>query len=184
MKKGSSLKIIDPTGEQVADLYSADARNTIDGFSSGRTIDYNDTIFLTTGNCLYSHSGLKHLEIIEDTCGRHDVLVTPCSLQMFQMMNGTDLYHPSCHENLAVSLKAFGIEPLQISSTFNVFMSVSVSAQGCVKVEKPASKRNDWVVFKACQDLIIGLTACSDEGTNNGSCKEIFYELGSTEAGS
>ena len=78
---------------------------------------------------------------------------------------------------LAVSLKSFGIEPLQITSTFNVFMKVSVSAEGRVKVEKPASKRNDWVVFKACQDLIIGLTACSDEGTNNGSCKEIFYGL-------
>lgn len=177
MKKGSYLKIIDPAGEQVSDLYSAAASNVADGFSAGRTMDYNDTLFLTTGNSLYGHSGVKHLEIIEDTCGRHDVLVTPCSLQMFQMMNKDVHYHPSCHENLQLALKSFGISALQITSTFNVFMNVTVDPRGRIKVEKPMSKANDYIVFKACQDLVIGLTACSDEGTNNGSCKEICYEL-------
>lgn len=177
MKKGALLKITDPSGQQVSDLYSADTLNVADGFSAGRTIDYNDTLFLTTGHTLYSHSGQKHLEIIEDTCGRHDVLVTPCSLQMFHMMSGTTTYHASCHENLTLALKSFGIDPLQLTSTFNVFMNVTVDPKGKIKVEAPTSKAGDYVVFQAYRDLIIGLTACSDEGTNNGSCKQIFYEL-------
>ena len=177
LKEGSCLKIIDPCGQQVSDLYSASLSDVSDGFSAGRTIDYNDTIFLTKGHVLYGHSGKKHLEIVEDSCGRHDVLVTPCSLQMFQMVNKNNQHHPSCHENLSLALSLFQILPSQITSTFNVFMNVTVDTDGKIKVDVPISKPNDFLIVKACQDLIIGLTACSDEGTNNGKCKPIEYQI-------
>ncbi len=177
IKKGQTLKVIDPHGQQVADLFCADSINKNDGFSSGRTIDYNDTIFLTKGHRLYAHSGKALLEISEDTCGLHDVLVTPCSLQMFQMIAQNEHYHPSCLENLAIALKDFGIKESQVTATFNIFMNVSVHSTGAIRIGPPKSKAMDFITLRACCDVVIGLTACSDEATNNGCCKQVHYEI-------
>ena len=177
LKKGEHLKVIDPEGEQVSDLFCFSDDGSKDPLSSGRSIDYNESIYLTTGHKLYSNSGKVMLTIIQDTCGRHDFLVTPCSLQMFQMMSGNLDYHPSCQENLIQNLKEYGIPEDSITTTFNIFMNVPVSENGSIKVLKPNSKADDFIIFKAEMDLIVGLTACSDEGTNNGRCKPIQYEI-------
>jgi uncharacterized protein YcgI (DUF1989 family) len=47
LKKGESLQIIDIEGEQVADLMCYNQHDSNEYLSSGRTIDYNETIFLT-----------------------------------------------------------------------------------------------------------------------------------------
>lgn len=179
LKKGQQLKVIDPTGSQVSDLYCCDAENIQDGFSAGRTIDYNESLRTQKGFFLYSHSGKKLMEIMEDhSPGIHDLLVTPCSLQMFQMMSNNENYHPSCLENLSSSLKSFGINENQITSSFNIFMNVPVDhSTGKITIGVPQTQPGDYIVLRACRDLIVSLTACSDEGTNGGSCKPIRYEL-------
>lgn len=177
LKKDQCLKVIDVQGRQVADLFCADAENTRDSLSAGRTIDYNESVYLRVGSKLYGHSGLELMEIVEDTCGQHDILVTPCSLQMFQMVNKNKEYHRSCHENLVQSLKPYGIDEWQITSTFNVFMHVLVRLSGKIDILPPLSKGGDYVVLRACRDLVLGLTACSDEGTNDGQCKPIQFQV-------
>lgn len=56
-------------------------------------------------------------------------------------------------------------------------MKVEVSPKGVLTIKKPLSKPGDHVVFEACMDLIVGLTACSHEETNAGACKEIQFEI-------
>lgn len=178
LRAGQELKVIDLYGEQVSDLFCADAVDRTDSFSAGKTIDYNDTISLRPGHFLYAHSGNALMEITQDVspvC--HDLLVTPCSLQMFQMMKGNSDFHESCLGNLTKALKEFGITEKQITSTFNIFMNVQVSEQGRIQIKAPKSKAKDFIILRACRDLIVGLTACADEGTNNGICKSIQYEI-------
>ncbi len=177
LAKGGKLSIVDPYGEQVCDLFCVDAVNLLDGLSSGRSIDYNDTIHFTNGHMLYSNAGKPLLKILSDTCGTHDFLVTPCSLQMFQMLNPECTYHPSCQENLAKALAQYDIPAHVITTTFNAFMNVPVGLGGAIRVLAPLSKPGDQIVFEAQRDLIVGLTACSDEGSNNGSCKPIEYAV-------
>lgn len=174
--RGDRLKVIDPKGEQVADLFCFTKTNPPAPLSSGRSIDYADTVLFTKGHELYSRDGYPVLKILEDTCGRHDFLVTPCSLQMFQML-GHEGYHPSCQENLERALSQFPVNVAEIGSTFNIFMNIPIAADGKIKVETPLSRPGDYVVLEALTDLYVGLTACSDEGTNGGSCKEIHYEI-------
>ncbi|QDK44566.1 urea carboxylase-associated protein [Bdellovibrio sp. ZAP7] len=177
LKKDQYLKVIDPFGEQVADLFCFNACDLSESLSSGRSIDYNDQIFLTKGHRLYSQRSNPLLEIIEDTCGRHDFLMTPCSLRMFQIVAGNDDYHPSCHENLCNGFSKYAIHPDHISTTFNIFMNVTVSPEGALEILPPKSKAGDYIVFKASTDLVVGLTACSHEGSNNGSFKPIHYQV-------
>lgn len=178
LKKGHHLKVITPQHQQVSDLFCFNASDYRESFSAGRTIDYNDSIFLSTGHTLYSNQSQPMLKIFEDTCGRHDVLLTPCSLKMFQIVAGDDdYYHPSCHENLARHFGPFGIDEHEISTTFNIFMNVRLNNKGAIKIEPPLAQAGDYVVFEACMDLLVGLTACSHEETNNRICKPIHYQI-------
>lgn len=179
LQKGQELKIIDPQGNQVSDLYCFPASNIQDGFSAGRTMDYNESIRMQKGFFLYSHSGKKLMEMkVDHSPGLHDLLVTPCSLQMFQMMKENAEYHPSCLENLALALKPFGLSEFQITSSFNIFMNVPIDpGTGKMSIGIPQTEPGDYVILKACCDIFVGLTACSDEGTNGGCCKPIQYSI-------
>jgi len=175
--RGELLRIIDPTGEQVSDLISFAKDDPREWLSSGRTIDYANTIYLTTGHTLYSNRSRPMWTVVEDTVGRHDFLLTPCSPETFTIIYGTTGHHPSCFENLAKNLAPFGITPDVIPTTLNVFMNVDVLPSGEIRILPPKSRAGDYLVLRAEMDLIVGVTACSAELSNNGSFKPIDVEV-------
>ena len=117
------------------------------------------------------------LTIVEDDVGRHDFLLTPCSPETFQIIYKNDAPHPSCFANLATNLAPFGIEPDSIPTTFNIFMNVEVDESGELKILPPRSKAGDSILLRAEMDLIVGLTACSAEMSNNYRFKPIGFEI-------
>ena len=178
MMKGQTLTVTDPKGEQVADLLAYNALDTGEVISSGRTFDYANTIYLTTGHKLYSNRSNVMLEIIADDVGRHDFLLTPCSKDTFRIIYGDSDPHRGCFGNLAAALEPYGIKEDQIPNAFNCFMNVPVNGKtGEFTVKPPLSKAGDTISFKAHYDLIVGLTACSALQSNNGSFKRIAYEV-------
>lgn len=177
VRQGQLLKIIDPMGEQVCDLTAFALDDRTEWLSSGRTIDYANTIYVTTGHTLYSNRSRPMWTITEDTVGRHDFLLTPCSPEMFTQIYKTTTHHPSCFENLASNLGSLGIAPNAIPTTFNIFMNVVVDMNGELQILPPRSAAGDYIVLRAEMDLIIGLTACSAELSNNGTFKPIDVEL-------
>jgi uncharacterized protein YcgI (DUF1989 family) len=176
--KGATLTVIDPAGEQVADLLAFNKADVREVISSGRTLDYASRIYLTTGDLLYSNRSNVLLEIVEDTVGRHDFLLTPCSKDTFRIIYGDTDPHQGCFGNLAAALAPYGVEPDTIPIAFNCFMNVPVDGQtGELRVDPPLSKAGDRIVFRAHQDLVCGLTACSALQSNNGSFKPIDWEV-------
>lgn len=178
LDRGQRLTVIDPRGEQVADLLAYNRDDTAEVISSGRTLDYASKIYLTTGDPLYSNRSRIMLRILEDMVGRHDFLLTPCSADTFRIIYGDTDPHRGCFGNLAAALAPYGIGPDAIPTAFNVFMNVPIdAATGALTVEPPLSKAGDHVVFEAHMDLIIGLTACSALQSNNHSFKPIHYRI-------
>jgi len=177
MLRGQVLRVTDPCGQQVADLFAFKDGESSCSLSSGRTIDYAGKIYMTTGNVLYSNDSRSMFTIVADTVGRHDFLLTPCSQKMFEILYQHQGHHPSCFENLCVSLEGFGIEPHQISTTFNIFMNVAVDSAGRVSVKEPVSTAGDFIELRADMDMVCGLTSCSAENSNNGSFKPIDYQV-------
>ncbi|GAB6843559.1 hypothetical protein HNR00_001084 [Methylorubrum rhodinum] len=178
LNRGQRLTVIDPEGEQVADLV-AFVRGDIDEvISSGRTIDYASRLFLTKGDPIYSNRSNVLLDIVEDSVGRHDFLLTPCSADTFRIIYGDEHPHRGCFGNLAAALEPYGIGPDRIPVAFNVFMHVAIDGTtGEIAVKPPLSRAGDRVVFEAKADLIIGLTACSALQSNNFAFKPIHYEI-------
>ncbi|RYZ54905.1 MAG: urea carboxylase-associated family protein [Proteobacteria bacterium] len=178
LPRGAQLKIIDPMGEQVCDLLCFSQQDKREALSSGRTIDYNNKIFFSEGDKFYSNRSEVMFEILGDTVGRHDFLLTPCSSDTFRIIYGHDHPHRGCFGNLEAALKEYGITGDDIPTTFNVFMNVTVNGEtGEIKVEPPKSKAGDYIIIRAEMDLIVGLTACSAEQSNNYSFKPIEYQI-------
>jgi uncharacterized protein len=177
MAQGQSLRVIDIEGEQVADLMAFAREDKSEWLSSGRSIDYANSIYLTTGNILYSNRSRPMFTLTQDDVGRHDFLLTPCSPETFQIIYKEKNYHPSCFENLAKHLNRFGIAPEAIPTTFNIFMNVEIDSGGQLKILPPRSKPGDAITLRAEMDLIVGLTACSAEISNNYRFKPIAYEI-------
>lgn len=177
LKKGQKLKVIDPQGKQVSDMVLFNAEDIREKISSGKTLDFEETILITKGNFLWSNRSRKMMKILEDTNGRNDFLLAPCSPETFKIMYNNSDYHPSCFENLYTNLEKFEIAPDDIPTAFNIFMNVQFASNGKLSVDPPLSKVGDYVIFKAEMDLIVGLTACSAEDSNGGSFKPIHYKI-------
>jgi uncharacterized protein YcgI (DUF1989 family) len=177
LARGQRLRVIDPQGEQVSDLLAFNKHDTGEVISSGRSLDYASKIYLTTGDPIYSNRSRVMLRILEDTVGRHDFLLTPCSMDTFRIIYGDQDPHRGCFGNLAAALEPFGIDPDQIPTAFNVFMNVAIDVAGALKVEPPLSKAGDYILLEAEQDLIVALTACSALQSNNYAFKPIDYEV-------
>lgn len=179
LSAGQVLTVFDPEGGQVADLLAISRADTAEMISSGRSLDYAETIYLTTGHLLYSNRSNVMLEIIEDRVGRHDFLLTPCSEATFRLCYDNEPPHQGCHGNLHRALAPYGIAEDAIPVAFNCFMNVPVDGQtGRFKVLPPLSKAGDFIRFRAHVDLIVGLTACSAPASNGGSFKPIDYQIG------
>jgi uncharacterized protein YcgI (DUF1989 family) len=183
LAKGHRLRITDPLGEQVSDLVAFASEDKREWLSSGRTIDYANTIYPTTGHVLYSNRSRPMLTIVADDVGRHDFLLTPCSPETFAIIYKHEGAHPSCFGNLCGGLAAFGIEPDGIPTTFNIFMNVDVLPTGELRIGPPRSRPGDAIELRAEMDLIVGLTACSAEMSNNYCFKPIEYEILPPEGG-
>jgi uncharacterized protein YcgI (DUF1989 family) len=178
LARGQVLRIIDPGGEQVSDVVAFARTDTSERLSSGRSLDYNNTVYLTTGHILYSNRSNPMFTILEDKVGKHDFLLTPCSPETFEILYEDHRgYHPSCFENLAENLKRLGIVGDDIPTTFNAFMNVDILQSGELRIGPPLSKPEDFVDLRAEMDLIVGVTACSAEKSNNYSFKPIDVEV-------
>jgi len=177
VQKNQIIRINDVEGEQVADLVCFAGRNPEEYLSSGRSIDYNEKLFLSTGDTLYSNLSRPMLTITRDPVGKHDFLFAPCSQEMFQLSYQKTEPHPNCFDNLAGALDPHGIRSRQIPTPFNIFMNVAITAAGRVTVHPPLSKAGDFIELRSEMGLIVAVSACSAGKCNNFRCTPISVEI-------
>jgi len=178
LRRGQTLTVIDPTGEQVSDMLAFSSEDKREAISSGRSLDYAGRIYLTKGDPLYSNRSRVMLRIVEDTVGRHDFLLTPCSKDTFRIIYGDRAPHHGCQGNFERILAPFGLRADDIPVAFNIFMNAVLDCEtGALTVQAPRSRAGDHISFIAEMDLIVALTACSAPQSNNGSFKPIDFEV-------
>ena len=174
---GDRLTLLDPCGEQVSDLYLVSTEDTAEQFSSGRTTDFGNTIYVSTGSALYSNRSRVLADVVDDTVGVHDLTLTPCSQATFDILY-PDLGgapHPSCYANLVGALEPHGVDPDRIGVTLNVFMDVWTDEAGELHIDPPPTRPGDRFTIEARVPLLAGVTACSAEKSNNGRCTPVDY---------
>ena len=177
LRAGQVLRVTDPEGGQVSDLLAFMDGDVGEVISNGRTFDYEETIRLGTGNRLWSNRSNPMLEIVADTAGAHDFLLTPCSEATFRHFYKDKPVHRGCFGNLAEALAPYGVQADAIPVAFNIFMNVPVAEDGSIRVLPPSTRPGDHIELLALADLVIGLTACSAYDSCGGTFKPIDYVI-------
>ena len=83
---GDRLTVLDPCGEQVSDLYLVAADDVAEVFSSGRTTDFGNSIYVSTGSQLWSNRRASWPRSSTTRSGVHDLTLTPCSQATFDVL--------------------------------------------------------------------------------------------------
>src|SRR5690606_13601320 len=81
VQRGQTLRILDLEGNQAADTLFYNAHDTSERYSATDTIREQRNVYLSAGTMLYSNEGNAMLEIVADTCGRHDTLGGACATE-------------------------------------------------------------------------------------------------------
>jgi hypothetical protein len=90
LDRGQRLQITDVQGQQVGDLVAFNRADLNEKFWISNTVRLNATVYLTTGNVLYSELSNPMLSIISDSCGRHDLLAGSCNAEIDKVRYGVD----------------------------------------------------------------------------------------------
>ena len=179
LEVGDVLWIVDPCGEQVSDLYLVSAVDVMEQFSAGRTIDYGNSLYMSWGSQLFSNRSRVMAEIVADSVGVHDMTLTPCSQETFDLLypefGGAP--HRSCFGNLCEALVPVGVDPDRIGTTLNIFMDVWTDTEGELHIDPPPTVPGDVFAIRAAIPLVVGITACSAEKSNNGHCTPIDWQV-------
>lgn len=174
---GQNLRITDIEGGQVVDLVSYSQQNSQEYLSSPRTMDFNNKIYFSSGDVLYSNLSNPMWSIAEDKVGEHTFRFAPCDQKMFEITYGATKPHPNCFDNLSSNLALFGIQPEQIFVPLNIFMNARISENGEIDIHPPRSKAGDFIKLRAEMDMIVGISACSAYKSNDYSFGPIRLEI-------
>jgi len=164
VRKGQTLRILDLEGNQAADTLFYSLEDPSERYSAMDTIREQGNVYLTAGTTLLSNRGNPLLEIVADTCGRHDTLGGACATESntVRYALGKKTMH-ACRDSwmLAVSRRAeFGLSKRDITHNINFFMNVPVTPQGGLTFEDGISDAGKYVELKACMDVIVLISNC------------------------
>lgn len=163
---GDAFEVIDPEGQQVADLVAFDVDDPAERFSTKYSYRRNGKVRVTAGDTLYATDGREILTITDDDCGIHDLLYAPCNEWVLE-----DYYDQpdenGCRENLSEALDPLGVDEALVLDTLNVFMKSTIAEQTYVDIREPPSEPGDTVRFRAERDCYVAVSSCAGESVVN-----------------
>ena len=164
VKQGQTLRILDLEGNQAADTLFYNADDPAERYSFMNTIRQQSNIYLTAGSELISNNGNTLLEIVADTCGRHDTLGGACATESNTVRYALEkkCMH-ACRDSwmLAVSTHhEFNMSKRDIAHNINFFMNVPVTPQGELTFEDGISDAGKYVELVARMDVIALISNC------------------------
>ncbi len=164
LKAGETLRILDLEGNQAADTLFYNADNPAERYSATDTIREQGNVYLTSGSKLRSNENNVMLEIVADTCGRHDTLGGACATESNTVRYDLEkrCMH-ACRDSWMLAIAEhpeYGISKRDISHNINFFMNVPVTAEGGLTFEDGISAPGKYVELRAEMDVIVLVSNC------------------------
>ncbi|MGD8591285.1 MAG: urea carboxylase-associated family protein [Gammaproteobacteria bacterium] len=164
LNAGETIRILDLEGNQAADTLFYSADDPTERYSAVDTIREQGNVYLTTGTKLISNEGNVMLEIVADTCGRHDTLGGACATESNTVRYALEkkCMH-ACRDSWMLAVAEndeFGMTKRDITHNINFFMNVPVTEQGGLTFEDGISAPGKYVELKAAMDVIVLISNC------------------------
>lgn len=167
VRAGQFIQIIDVEGRQCSDFLAFDARALTDE----REFGLDMTTTRTIGGAAYPQPGLSGkffdsrgqplVEVVRDTVGRHDTFALACTAKYYADMGYPG--HVNCTDNFNGALARFGVAPREGWPALNLFYNTAFDAQHQLISDEPWSRPGDYVMLRACGDLVCASSACPDD---------------------
>ncbi|AIQ64844.1 hypothetical protein D3C81_402310 [compost metagenome] len=160
--KGHYLCIIDMEGQQVGDFVCFNQGNPGEHVSPVHMRSSLSSIRLKEGDGLYSNYRRPLMTLVKDTVGKHDFFFPACDYYRYKV--DFDLEeHPNCHDNLEKALKPYRLGYTELPDPINWFMNNVLDDNGDYVIEPPLSKPGDYVMLEALDDVVVAVSACSQD---------------------
>jgi aminomethyltransferase len=164
VKKGQYIQVLDVQGRECSDFQAFALRDLDKGLE--REIDPTTT--RTLMGSLYPSPGIfsKYwtvdqqplVEIVQDTCGRHDTFGLACTARYYEDMGYPG--HVNCSDNMNADLQQYGIRPRGGWPAINFFFNTTLDDTHALGMDDPWSRPGDYVLLRALSDLICVSSAC------------------------
>lgn len=164
LNAGQTLRILDLEGNQAADTLFFSAANPAERYSATDTIREQGNVFLTTGSLLRSNDNNPMLEIVADTCGRHDTVGGACATESNTVRYDLEkrCMH-ACRDSWMLAIAEhpeYGIHKRDITHNINFFMNVPVTPEGGLTFADGISAPGKYVEMTALMDVIVLVSNC------------------------
>jgi uncharacterized protein YcgI (DUF1989 family) len=178
VNQGDLIRVIDPHGQQVADLWAFVEGAPFDWLSTSQTRDITERMFPAIGESFYSDCGSALLTLVaDDSPGPHDMLFPACNAPLFERAGFPN--HPNCRDNLLSALAGEGITLAAVPDPVDLFQNSSPQPDGRLDVLPSINPPGGSITLRAEIDLLLVVTACSVDfhPTNGDICTEIQVEV-------
>ena len=161
---GQTFRIVDLEGNQAADTLFYNALDPAERYSAMDTIREQGNVYLTADSKLLSNEGNVMLQIVADTCGRHDTLGGACATESNTVRYSLDkkCMH-ACRDSWMLAVaenEQFGMSKRDITHNINFFMNVPVTADGGLNFADGISAPGKYVELEAMMDVIVLISNC------------------------
>lgn len=167
VREGEYIQVIDVEGRQCSDFLAYDRA----ALERGREVGLDPTAtrsltgFAYPGPGLYSKffgpDLLPLVEVIRDTCGRHDTFGLACFAKFYEDQGYFG--HANCSDNFNEALARFGLGRRPGWTAINFFYNTGIDATNALFLDDPWSRPGDHVLMRATRDLVCASSACPDD---------------------
>jgi uncharacterized protein YcgI (DUF1989 family) len=179
LRRGDRIRVIDPTGGQVADVFAFCAGDLSEYHSAEHTRVWVSRLFPRVGEQFVTNRRRPILTLeADDSPGVHDMLCAACDPSRYALL-GAQGWHASCQENLQRAMAALGHSGIEIPQPINLFMNIPVGEEGTIGWEPAPTGAGDSVTLRAELDVIVAVSACPQDlvPINSGNPTEIVLEV-------
>jgi uncharacterized protein YcgI (DUF1989 family) len=167
VEKGEILEILNVDGQQICDFFAFNADDATEALSPAHIRAELRRVVLKVGDVLVSRYRNPMFEILEDTCGRHDIVIPPCDPIRYEQRFGLK-NHRSCRTNLAETIPDKGIPYAYLPDPVNWFQNTPVMPDCSIGRYTSSAVAGDKVVLRALQRMTAVGSACPMIGGSNG----------------
>ena len=167
VKAGEYIQVIDVAGRQCTDFQAFAARK----IDKGKDFGLDATVTRTLTARSYPTPGLPSkafdrefeplVEIVQDTCGRHDAFATACNSRYYDDMGYPG--HVNCSENFNKALMPYGVAARKGWEALNYFYNTNIDQNNQLYLDEPWSRPGDYILMRALTDLVCVSSACPDD---------------------
>ena len=163
VKAGQYIQIIDVEGSQCSDFLAFAGDQHQEELDSTVTRTLLGIAMPQAGlhSKYFSQTMQPLVEIVQDTCDRHDSFLLACTNKYYEDAGYFD--HPSCSENFNQALAPYGMSSRPGWPAINFFFNTAVDENGGIVSAESWSRPGDYVLLQAHQDLLCASSACPDD---------------------